>query len=94
MRDAASTLPDYLPLGAVTRHFGVPVWRVRRLFERGLLPPAARVGPFRVVRPADLPTIEAALLRAGYRPDSRLRPDHPSTPGMGTTQENTDGLAS
>jgi DNA-binding transcriptional MerR regulator len=55
-----------LTLGTVAERFGVPTWKVRRLFERGILPPAARIGPYRVVDPADLPAIETALREAGY----------------------------
>jgi DNA-binding transcriptional MerR regulator len=55
-----------LTIGAVAGHFGVPPWQVRRLFERGMLPPAARVGAYRVIDPADLPKIEAALREARY----------------------------
>jgi hypothetical protein len=48
------------------RYFGVPTWMVRRLFEAGRLPPAQRFGGRRVIRPADLPTVEKALRAAGY----------------------------
>ena len=80
-----------MPLGAVARHFGVPVWKVRRLYERAVLPPAERVGPFRIVRSTDLPTIEAALCRAGYLPGSRRSATPNPHPGTGTAQEITDG---
>lgn len=60
------TRPDGMTLGAIARHFGVRPWMVRRLFERGLLPPAARLGMFRVVSESDLPLVETALLGAGY----------------------------
>ena len=39
---------------------------VRRLYERGLLPPAPRVGAYRVVVKSDLPKVETALREAGY----------------------------
>jgi hypothetical protein len=58
-----------LTLGAVaTRYarYGVQPWQVRRLFERGLLPPAPRVGAYRVVAVVDLPLVEEALREAGY----------------------------
>ena len=80
-----------LPLGAVARHFGVPVWKIRRLYERGVLPPAERVGSFRVVRAADFPTIEAALRRAGYMPGLLHSTIPLSHPGTDTSQEITDG---
>jgi DNA-binding transcriptional MerR regulator len=57
-----------LTIGAVAKHFGVSPWQVRRLFERGMLPPAARVGAYRVVEAADLPNIEESLRKAGYLP--------------------------
>lgn len=56
----------YLTIGTVAARFGVPPWQVRRLFERGLLPPAPRVGAYRVVAEAELPRVEAALVAAGY----------------------------
>jgi hypothetical protein len=58
-----------ITLGAVARRFSVPTWKVRRLFERNLLPPAARVGCYRVIAATDLPEVEAALRRAGYLPE-------------------------
>ena len=54
--------------GAVADHFGVVPWQVRRLFERGMLPPAARIGAYRVVDSSDLPDNEKALREAGYWP--------------------------
>jgi DNA-binding transcriptional MerR regulator len=58
-------VPGYT-LGAVAKHFGVAVWQVRRLFERGLLPEPGRAGAYRLVAPADLPRVEEALRAAGY----------------------------
>jgi DNA-binding transcriptional MerR regulator len=58
--------PSILTIGAVARHFGCPAWCVRRLFERGLLPPAPRVGAYRVITAGDLPLVERALRAAGY----------------------------
>jgi DNA-binding transcriptional MerR regulator len=55
-----------LTIGEVAGRFGVAAWQVRRLFERGILPPADRVGPYRVIEPADLPKVGAALRQAGY----------------------------
>jgi hypothetical protein len=55
-------------LGPVARRFGCATWQLRRLYERGLLPPAPRVGPFRVVFEEDLPLVERALVKAGYLP--------------------------
>jgi DNA-binding transcriptional MerR regulator len=56
-------------VGQVARHHGCQPWQVRRLFERGLLPPATRVGPYRVVSEADLPAVGDALRAAGYLPE-------------------------
>jgi DNA-binding transcriptional MerR regulator len=56
----------YRTIGAVARHFGCHAWQVRRLFERGLLPEAPRVGAYRVIAAADLPRVEKALRQAGY----------------------------
>lgn len=55
-------------LGEVAEHFRLPTWKIRRLFERGILPPAERIGLYRVVAAKDLPKIEAALHKAGYLP--------------------------
>jgi DNA-binding transcriptional MerR regulator len=56
----------WLTIGNIAARFGVPAWQVRRLFERGLLPPAARVGAYRVIAESDLPRVEEALRKAGY----------------------------
>ena len=55
-----------LTVGAVASRLGVPTWQIRRLFERGLLPPASRVGPYRVFFAEDLPRVKQALEQAGY----------------------------
>jgi DNA-binding transcriptional MerR regulator len=62
------TDPSVLTIGAVARRYGCPPWQIRRLFERGLLPPAPRVGAYRVIAVADLPQVEQALRAAGYLP--------------------------
>ncbi len=58
-----------MTLGAVARHFKCRTWQIRRLFERNLLPPAARVGTYRVIAAIDLPLVEKALRVAGYLPN-------------------------
>ena len=61
--------PDGNPgwtLGDIARLYDRPVWMVRRLYERGLLPEPPRVGGYRVVPLADVPLVEAAMRRAGY----------------------------
>jgi DNA-binding transcriptional MerR regulator len=55
-------------VGQIAARYGVPAWKVRRLFERGLVPQATRVGAYRVVPASELPVIEEALRRAGYLP--------------------------
>jgi hypothetical protein len=48
----------------------VPAWRIRRLFELGILPPAERVGRNRVVTESELPIIAVALSERGWLPAS------------------------
>jgi len=71
-----ATAPKQLAmsLGEVARHFGVDRWRVRRLFERGLLPEGPRVAGCRVFLPEDLEEIGEALTKANY-----LRPEPAGT---------------
>lgn len=57
---------DLMTLGSVAVRFGCQTWQVRRLFETGRLPPAQRIGLYRVVPESDLPKIEVALREAGY----------------------------
>lgn len=56
----------YYTLGEIAREFGATVWQVRRLFERGILPPAERIGLYRVVRAGDVLRIVEELRTAGY----------------------------
>ena len=55
-----------MTLGAAALQLGVRTWQIRRLFERGLLPPAQRIGAYRVIPPEDIPKVEEALREAGY----------------------------
>jgi DNA-binding transcriptional MerR regulator len=57
-----------ITIGSAAAQLGVEPWQVRRLYERGLLPPAARVGPYRVIDLGDLPRVKTALRDAGYLP--------------------------
>ena len=57
---------EVLTLGDVAEIFGIRLWKVRRLFERGFLSEPKRVGGYRIVFRADLPIIEQALREAGY----------------------------
>jgi hypothetical protein len=61
-------MSEQLTLGAVAAHFGCRPWQVRRLYERGILAPARRIGRYRVVASDELPQIETALRAAGYLP--------------------------
>jgi DNA-binding transcriptional MerR regulator len=56
----------YYTLGEIAREYGATVWQVRRLFERGILPPAERIGMYRVVRAEDLRKVVEGLRNAGY----------------------------
>ncbi|MFO0815929.1 MAG: hypothetical protein U0796_22150 [Gemmatales bacterium] len=65
---------ELFTLGDIARRYRVQLWQVRRLYERGYLPePATRLGGARIVTADDLPTIKAALKRAGYTPGSRCK---------------------
>ena len=59
-------------MGDLALRNGCAAWQVRRLFERNLLPPAERVGAYRVVDEADLPKVEQALRDAGYIKDQEV----------------------
>ena len=52
--------------GQLAVRFGVQDWKIRKVFERGLLATPRKVGNLRVVPEADLPLVKAALVRAGY----------------------------
>ena len=58
----------YFTIGQAAAHCGAAPWQVRRLFERGLLPAATRVGAYRVIARDDLPRVTEALRQAGYLP--------------------------
>lgn len=58
--------PKHMSLGDLSRRFGLPVWKIRRLFERKILPEPERVGRLRTFGPGDVPKIEKALKEAGY----------------------------
>lgn len=55
-----------LTLGEVADYFSQPLWRIRRLYILKHLPPAQRVGPYRVVPESELPLVRSALIRAKY----------------------------
>lgn len=64
---------SFLTVGAVALRYGCKPWQVRRLFERGLLPPAPRIGAYRMIAVADLPRIRRALRDAGYLLKRRVK---------------------
>ena len=71
MNDAFTTreLGDHLG-----RRYGcdVPTWKVRRLFELGILPEPAKFGRNRVILPQDVPKVIAALRARGWLPSEEL----------------------
>ena len=65
----------YLTIGAAAQQLGCAAWKVRRLFQRGLLPPPPRAGTYRVIPVHDLPAVAQALRKAGYlRPSDGAQP--------------------
>lgn len=52
--------------GELARRYRLPIHKIRRVFERNILPPAPRVGNYRFILAKDLPEFEEALRRAGY----------------------------
>lgn len=60
--------------GAAARHFGVEMWKIRRLVERGMLVPSAKVGAYRVFTEGDLWRVGAALKSAGYLKSEEAAP--------------------
>jgi hypothetical protein len=57
---------EVLTVGQVARRLNVDSWHVRRIFERHLLAEPPRFGRARVIRVADLPELQLALVTAGY----------------------------
>jgi AraC-like DNA-binding protein len=58
--------PPFLTVGDLAQHFKVSSWKIRRIFERGLLPQPLRLGLYRAIPSADLHKVERALREAGY----------------------------
>jgi hypothetical protein len=74
----------FLTTGEVADALGAEPWMIRRLFERGLLPPAARIGTNRAIESTDLPRIKQLLIEAGYLSGTkRPRPARPSLATIG-----------
>jgi len=59
-------MKGYLTVGEAADRCGVQCWRLRRLFERGLLDEPERVGHARLIPEGDMPRVRAALEAAGY----------------------------
>ena len=69
-----------LTIGAAANQLGVAAWKVRRLYERGILPPAERIGCYRVIDRSDLPKVGAALRQAGYLGPANAQQPLPEAP--------------
>lgn len=65
-RTMSNPTEGLMTLGQVADNLGVQVWRVRRLYERGILPEPPRFQRSRLVRRDDLPAVKEALEKAGY----------------------------
>jgi hypothetical protein len=66
-----------LTLGELASRIGCESWRIRRLFERKLLPEPRRVGKFRVFSESDVEAVRKVAESAGYvscakSPDSEV----------------------
>ena len=55
-----------LTVPEVAKQFGCRAWKVRRLYERGILCNPPRAGQTRLIAERDLPRIRKALIDAGY----------------------------
>ncbi len=66
-------MPDatYLTVGEAAMRLHCLEWRLRRVFERGLLPEPLRLGRYRLIPVADLPKIQKAMEDVGYLPAKR-----------------------
>lgn len=57
---------DFLSVGQVAEKLGINSVQVGRLYERGFLPAAPRVGMRRIIPVEDLPKLKEAAKQAGY----------------------------
>jgi hypothetical protein len=55
-----------LTLGQIANRLGCQLWHVQRVFDRGLVNEAPRVGRQRVVYPDQIPAVRQALTDAGF----------------------------
>jgi hypothetical protein len=53
-------------LGDLARRYGIPVWKLRRVFELQRFPEPPRVGFNRVLADSQLPAFEQVLRELGY----------------------------
>lgn len=71
MRFKMKAVP-YLTIGELcARYPGLQAWRVRRIFERKLLPEPPRINGYRVIPVRDLSKVVTTLRNAGYLPGSK-----------------------
>ena len=79
--------PVSLSIGDVAKRLGCEGWEVRRVFTRGLLPEPARVAGYRAIPEQYIPTIKAALVKAGYlRRDETNADRRPKQPRIASVE--------
>jgi excisionase family DNA binding protein len=57
---------QFYSTGEVSKILGIRSLHVSRIYERGFMPPATRVGPHRIIPAADLDALREAAKAAGY----------------------------
>lgn len=57
---------EFLTAAEVAEKLGLRASQVTRVFERGFLPPAARLGRVRMIPASDVEKVREAARRAGY----------------------------
>ena len=60
----------YLSTTEVADIFEQPAWRIRRLYEDGILPEPGRLGICRAIPASSLPDIASALRSRGWLPET------------------------
>ena len=63
---ATAATDQFLSVGDAGERIGVTAWQVSRLYERGFMTPAPRIGGRRIIPVADLPRLKEAARKAGY----------------------------
>lgn len=58
--------PEFISVGQAANRLGIRTLHVCRLYERGFMPPAQRVGMRRIIPLEDLPKLKEAAKAAGY----------------------------